>query len=115
MREIDPGAQHADLYVNSFTEDENKQFTKQFGEITELMADNLSRGVHPTDDVVQDLIRRHYEFCLKFWTPTKDSYISLALGYVLPSPYHDAYEKVAPGLGKYHYDAIIVWANQNLA
>ncbi|MEY4312787.1 MAG: hypothetical protein RLZZ319_296, partial [Actinomycetota bacterium] len=24
------------------------------------------------------------------------------------------YEAVAPGLGKYHYDAIVVWANENL-
>jgi hypothetical protein len=114
MREIDPGAQHAGQYVNPFSAEENQQFTKQFGEVTQLMSDAMGRGALPTDSEVQELIRRHYDFCLMFWTPTKEAYISLALGYVLPSPYHDAYEAVATGLGKFHYDAIVVWANENL-
>jgi hypothetical protein len=37
------------------------------------------------------------------------------MGYILPSPYRDAYESVAVGLGKYHYDAIIIWADKNLS
>lgn len=114
MRELDPGAQHAGQYVNTFSAEENQQFTVQFGEITQLIADAMADGSLATATEVQELIRRHYDFCLKFWTPTKDAYISLALSYVLPSPYHDAYEAVAPGLGKFHYDAIVEWANENL-
>ncbi|NDA96194.1 MAG: TipAS antibiotic-recognition domain-containing protein, partial [Actinobacteria bacterium] len=26
----------------------------------------------------------------------------------------DSYEEVATGLGKYHYDAICIWADKNL-
>lgn len=114
MREIVPGAQHSDQYANNLSAEENRQFTAQFGEVTQLMADAMSGGAIPPDTEVPELIRRHYDFCLKFWTPTRDAYISLALSYVLPSPYHDAYEAVAPGLGKFHYDAIVVWANENL-
>jgi hypothetical protein len=114
MREIDPGAQHSGQYANTFSVEENQQFTVQFAEITQLMADEMAAGALPTDAEVQELIRRHYDFCLKFWTPTRDAYISLALSYVLPSPYHDAYEAVATGLGKFHYDAIVAWANENL-
>lgn len=114
MREIDPGAQHADLYSTTFTAEESRQFTEQFANITQQIAAKMTAGVAVTDDSVQEIIGQHYDFCLKFWTPTRESYISLALGYVLPSPYHDAYESVATGLSQYHYDAIVVWANANL-
>lgn len=114
MREIDPGAQHADAYVNDYTVEQNQQFMAQFGHITQAMAGQLAAGTPVTDEAVADLIRQHYEFCLQFWTPTRDSYVSLALSYMLPSPYRDSYEAVAPGLGKYHYDAIVEWAKRNL-
>ena len=114
MREIDPGASHADMYANNFTADENKEFAAKFAEITEAMALQMDAGAAPTDDAVQDLIERHYEFCLQFWKPNRQSYTSLALSYVLPSPYHDSYEAVRSGLGKYHYDAIVKWATDNL-
>jgi len=36
------------------------------------------------------------------------------MAYILPSPYRDSYEEVAKGLGKYHYDAVCIWADKNL-
>lgn len=114
MREIDPGAQHADAYVNDYTAEQNQQFTAEFSHITQAMAEQLTAGIPVTDDAVQELIRQHYEFCSRFWKPTRESYVSLALSYLLPSPYRDSYEAVTPGLGKYHYDAIVEWANHNL-
>jgi hypothetical protein len=36
------------------------------------------------------------------------------MSYILPSPYRDSYEEVAHGLGKFHYEAIIEWADKNL-
>lgn len=114
MREIDPGAQHANLYSNDFSSEQNQQFTTAFGQITQAMADNMTAGKSVTDDAVQDLIRQHFEFCSQFWKPTRESYVSLALSYVLPSPYRDSYEAVAAGLGKFHYDAIVQWARNNL-
>jgi len=75
----------------------------------------MSEGLTPESDAVQLLVKEHYDFCLQFWTPTKEAYKSLALSYILPSPYRDAYEDVALGLGKFHYDAILVWAEKNLS
>ena len=63
---------------------------------------------------MQELVRQHYEFCLQFWTPSRAAYKSLAMSYIMPSQYRDTYEGVAPGLAKYHYDAIVTWADQNL-
>ena len=113
MREIDP-AHHADAFVNTHSKEENQKFTVEFGQLTELIAEQMTSGAAVTEETVQDLIRQHYDFCARFWTPTRETYISLALSYVLPSPYRDSYESVAQGLGQYHYDAIVEWANKNL-
>ena len=114
MREFDPGAQHADLYANEYTAEQSQQFTQQFGAITQAIAEQMANGADATDDEVQQLIARHYEFVSQFWKPNREAYISLAMSYILPSPYRDAYESVHTGLGKFHYDAIVVWANKNL-
>ena len=105
---------HSEQYQNNYSKEENQRFTEQFGELTQEFANKMSEGIFASDELVQELVKRHYEFCLQFWTPTKDTYKSLAMGYILPSPYRDAYEEVAKGLGKYHYDAICIWADKNL-
>ncbi len=109
-----PLGMHAGQYRNEYTEAENKSFTEQFSSITTAMAEAMANGVSVSDEQVQQLIRQHYDFCLQFWTPTREAYKSLAMSFILPSEYRDSYESVATGLGKYHYDAIVVWADANL-
>ena len=105
---------HSEQFQNNYSKEENQRFTKVFGEITQEFASKMSQGVLASDETVQALVKQHYEFCLQFWTPTKEAYKSLAMSYILPSPYRDSYEEVAKGLGKYHYDAICIWADKNL-
>jgi hypothetical protein len=105
---------HGEQFHNSYSKEENQRFTQEFGELTQEFAALMAQGIAVTDDSVQVLVKRHFDFCLQFWTPTKEAYKSLAMSYVLPSPYRDAYEDVAPGLGKFHYEAICFWADQNL-
>jgi len=105
---------HSGQYQNKYTRDENNQFTLEFSEITKGFAQAMSEGLNPADNRVQELVRKHYEFITRFWTPTKEVYKSLAMSYILPSPYKDSFEAVSPGLGKYHYDAIQIWSEQNL-
>ena len=105
---------HSERYQNDYSKEENQKFAKDFSAITNEFAAKLAENIPANDPSVQELVKRHYEFCLQFWTPTKEAYKSLAMSYVLPSPYRDSYEEVAKGLGKYHYDAIVIWANQNL-
>lgn len=114
MRELDPTANHADAYANNYSKEDNQKFTAQFGAITERFRDAMQAGTSASDPLVQDLVRQHYDFCLQFWTPTRDAYKSLAMSYLMPSPYRDSYESVAEGLAKYHYDAIVIWADANL-
>jgi hypothetical protein len=106
---------HSSQYQNNYSKEENQKFTQAFGELTKAFADKMAAGVAPSDEVVQELVKHHFDFCSQFWSPSREAYKSLAMSYVLPSPYRDSYESVATGLGKYHYDAIVIWADKNLA
>jgi hypothetical protein len=105
---------HSGQYVNNYSQEENKQFTVVFDEITQGFKVAMEQGLDASNESVQALVRRHYEFCLQFWKPNKESYKSLAMSYIIPSPYQETYEAVAKGLGKYHYDAIVYFADKNL-
>ena len=105
---------HSQQFVNNYSKKENEQFNKVFGELTLKFAEKMKNQLPPSTDEVQALVKEHFEFCLQFWKPTKEAYKSLAMSYILPSPYRDSYEGVAQGLGKYHYEAICIWADKNL-
>ena len=105
---------HSGQYVNNHSEAQNQQFTAAFSQITEGFKVAMEQGLGADHESVQDLVRQHYEFCLQFWKPDRESYKSLAMSYILPSPYQESYEAVAKGLGKYHYDALVLFADQNL-
>jgi hypothetical protein len=104
---------HSEQFQNNYSKEEEERFTQVFGELTQEFASKMADQVSPGDEAVQSLVKRHYDFILQFWTPTKGAYKSLAMSYILPSPYRDSYEEVATGLGKYHYDAICIWVNKN--
>jgi len=105
---------HAGQYLNKYSEAENKQFSVAFTEITDGFKVAFEQGLSADHEEVQELVRQHYEFCLQFWKPDRESYKSLAMSYILPSPYQESYEAVAKGLGQYHYDAIVIFADKNL-
>ena len=105
---------HSEQYQNKFSKEEEQTFTQVFGELTSEFASKMAVGVQAGDESVQALVKQHYDFILQFWTPTKEAYKSLAMSYILPSPYRDHYEEIAKGLGKFHYDAVCIWADKNL-
>ena len=102
-------------FNNDYTAEQNQQFTAQFGAIMLELRDEFLAGDSIDSDAVQATIAKHYAFCLQFWTPTREAYKSLALSYVLPTPYRESIEAVEPGLAKFNHDAIVVWADANLA
>jgi hypothetical protein len=107
-------AYHSSMFNQQYSKEENRKFTEQFGALTERFANAMKEGKLPESERVQQLVKEHYEFCLQFWKPTREAYKSLAMSYILPSSYRDSYESVAIGLGKYHYEAILIWAEKNL-
>lgn len=105
---------YSEQYNNDYSKEQNEQFTAGFNAITQQFVDAMNAGVPASDDAVQEAVRAHYEFCSQFWKPTREAYKNLALSYIMPSPYRDTYEGIASGLGQYHYNAIVIWADNNL-
>lgn len=105
---------HADQYNNNYSKEQNEQLTQVFGKLTEEFRVAMTAGRPVSDDSVQELVARHYAFVSQFWTPSREAYKSLAMSYILPSPYRDYYEGVESGLGQYHYNAVVIWADENL-
>ena len=106
---------HASQFTTQHTEEEKAQFSKEFEAITTAMINAQKAGLSPHSTEVQDLVKAHYEFVSRFWTPNKSAYKNLALMYILPSEYRDYYENVEAGLSKFTYDAVCIWADKNLA
>lgn len=102
-------------YQNDFGQEENQQFASQFDAITQQMVSCLDQQLPAHSEPMQQAVRSHYEFCLKFWKPDRESYKSLALSYILPSPYRDSYEGYREGLGQYIYNAVVEFADRELS
>ena len=105
---------HSEQFQNNYSKEENKQFTEAFQELTNKFVKCMESNVPVDSDEVQALAKEHFEFVSQFWKPNKEAYKSLVTMYILPSPYRDHYEEVKQGLGKYHYDALVTWADINL-
>lgn len=105
---------YSEQYSNDYSTEQNQQFSAQFDAITQQFVNGMQAEVPVSAAEIQDAVRQHYEFCSQFWTPTREAYKNLALSYIMPSPYRDTYEGIAEGLGQYHYDAIVMWADRNL-
>jgi hypothetical protein len=105
---------YSEQYNNDYSKEQNQQFTAAFDAITQQFLAFMKEGLPASAETVQQAVRAHYEFTSQFWRPTREAYKNLALSYIMPSPYRDSYEGIAEGLGKYHYDAIVIWADKNL-
>jgi len=101
-------------YQNNYSNEQNQQFTIEFNAITEQMVSCLDQSLTADSAEMQQAVRKHYEFCLKFWQPDRESYKSLAMSFVLPTGYRETYEGFREGLGKYIYDAAVIFADKNL-
>ena len=105
---------HSEQYQNNYSKEENQKFTQEFSAVTDKFLAFMNQGLPASHEQVQAVVKEHYDFILQFWKPTREAYKNLAMSYILPSPYRDHYEEIAKGLGKYHYDAMVIWADKNL-
>ena len=101
-------------YQNNYSEQENQRFAQQFEAITLKMVKCLDEGQLTGSEEMQAAVREHFDFCMQFWTPSKEAYKSLAMSFVLPTGYRDTYEGYREGLGKYIYEAMVEFADTNL-
>lgn len=63
--------------LKSWNKSDFEKSNREFDEICKDLADLMARGLKADSADVQKVIRRHYEWIKKYWTPNKDSYIGL--------------------------------------
>ncbi len=100
---------------DAYSAEEQAEYKAQHDAIATEVARLMTEGKENTDQLVQDQIKKHYEFVCQFWKPSKTAYKSLALTYVLDPAFEATYESFAPGLAKYIKSAIEIWSDQNLS
>ena len=106
--------EYSSQYNQKYSQEEEASFKEQFSKITIDFVEAKQKGLHPSDPVVQELVKQHYEFVSRFWKPNREAYKNLAMTYILPTGYKDYYDSQDKGLGKYTYDAVVIWADKNL-
>lgn len=100
---------------DAYSAKQQAEYKAQHDAIATEIARLMGEGAEITDQLVQEQIKRHYEFICQFWKPNKQAYKSLALTYVLDPAFEATYESFAPGLAKYIKSAIEIWADENLS
>jgi hypothetical protein len=91
-------------------EKSGKEFENICQDLVKLMDDQLETS----SPEVQSIIRRHYQWLKKFWTPNKESYAGHAL-LIVESDLRKAYEAYHPQLAGYLAEGIKVFAERDLS
>ncbi len=105
---------HSSQYNQQYSKQEEERFSEDFQGITSRMNELMKSGLSASDPQVQAEVAKYYEFVRQFWKPNREAYKSLGMTYILPTGYKDFYEGFEKGLGKFTYDAVVIWANENL-
>ena len=84
-------------------------------EIHRALADALRAGSPADDPRVQDIVARHHGWVSRFWTPDAAAYAGLGRLYVEDERFTATIDAHEPGLARFLYAAISVYAGTRLA
>lgn len=87
---------------------------RDYAEIHKALKQAMEKGLVATDPAVQERIKAHYEVVNRFWTPTREAYISLGRNYCDFPEFRKHFDRFHPKLAEYIATAIKVFAEQNL-
>lgn len=68
----------------------------------------------PADARIQDLVKRHYDIACRFYTPSRDAYIGMALFYDENAAMKDFHNGYHPHMVQFLGDAICGYARERL-
>ncbi len=75
----------------------------------------LITGTSPSSREVQSLMERHYAIAKRFYSPTKEAYIGMALFYRENPDMEKFHNSYHPNMVDFLGEAIFVYANKNLS
>jgi len=86
---------------------------KEFDGICQELTKLIEKRRKANSQEVQIVVRRHYQFIRKFWTPTKESYAGHGQ-FIIESNLRNVYEAFHPQLPEFIGEAIQVFSEQEL-
>jgi MerR family transcriptional regulator, thiopeptide resistance regulator len=86
----------------------------EFQRLDEALAVLIEENEVPGAPAVQDVVRRHYRLIQRFFEPSKKTYLGLGELYVTNPDFRNRYDSRHPKLAEFWYDAIKVFAHQEL-
>ena len=99
--------------VKDWTKSDWQRSGNEWNEICARLVQAMGRKLAVDSDEVQGLIRRHYEWLKKFWTPNRESYAGHGR-FLLETDLRKAYDKHDPKLAGFMAEAMSIFAEQKL-
>jgi DNA-binding transcriptional MerR regulator len=100
--------------VKNWTKADWEKSGGDFNQICEDLVGCMSRNLAAESSEVQGVIRRHYEWLKRFWTPNRESYAGHSL-LITGSELGKAYEKFDPRLPAFVAVGIRIFAERELS
>ena len=100
--------------VKNWNDKEKNAFIQDIEKIMNALIGAIDKKLTPSADEVQSLMRRHYTWLERTWTPTKESYIGLTQLYQTPE-FRVFYDSRHPELLRFMIEAMKVFSERELS
>lgn len=103
--------------VKNWTKADWEKSSKEFDRICKELSKAMEKGLKIDSTEVQDIIASHHKWIKQFWTPNRESYTGLGLGY-MEFEWKKAfapYDANHPRLAKFLSEAMRVFADRELS
>ena len=100
--------------VKNWSDEEKNAFILDIEHIMKELVAAIEKNVEPSDKKVQALMKQHYIWLKRTWTPTKEKYIGLAELYQKPE-FRIFYDSRHPKLLQFMLEAMRIFAEKELS
>lgn len=100
--------------VKDWSQDDWAKSKTEFATVCQALSLSIAKNVTPDSKEVQKLIRSHYLWLKRFWTPTKDSYAGYGR-FIADSHLRHSYEVYHQKLPEFISQAIQIFAKNELS
>lgn len=100
--------------VKNWTDKEKNEFIQEIEAVMTAITEAMINGVAPTDQSVQALMRKHFVWLQRSWSPTKEKYLGLIDLYQTPD-FRTFYDKRHPDLLAFIVEAMKIFAERELS
>ncbi len=97
--------------MSHWSQDDKNNFLQEGKEINQALIVSIEKGLKPSSQEVQIIIRRHHAWV--GWNPTKEGYIGLSQRYLTPE-FKKFYDQLHPELLEYIVEAMRIFAEKDI-